>query len=267
MWLTSFWRWASWLLVNRFTITRHRKLISKNKRIKEARHRHPVEQEDSKSSSDQIKGRPVIPRLSWVDPWIFQIRRLLRINLSQSSYLSFYLSKPFSARWQERRGSASWKIYKAQSTSMSPCAIQCSHSSFPPFHFPTLFILNFPPLSKWKMFWPVTRLTSNIRHNKRRRFCCSCYDGVVVVVAGTCRYTVFTTIPLLFLRRGRRGRRVRVQESLIRPLTLLAAPGMYLFQKINRYKQQQQERDKKKVTEKELQQLNMKIVSSSNRIT
>ena len=54
-----------------------------------------------------------------------------------------------------------------------------------------------------------------------------------------------------------------MQESLIRPLTLLAAPGMYLFQKINRYKQQQQERDKKKVTEKELQQLNLKIVSSN----
>ncbi|XP_074659488.1 uncharacterized protein LOC141912174 [Tubulanus polymorphus] len=49
------------------------------------------------------------------------------------------------------------------------------------------------------------------------------------------------------------------QSRLMRPLVVLAIPGMYLFYKYNQYKRQQQEQHRRRVTEKELQHLNQKI--------
>ncbi|KAL1464550.1 hypothetical protein WDU94_004183 [Cyamophila willieti] len=50
-------------------------------------------------------------------------------------------------------------------------------------------------------------------------------------------------------------------SSFMKPLVVLALPGMYLFYKYNQYKRQQQEQNKRKVTERELDHLNQKIVS------
>lgn len=52
-------------------------------------------------------------------------------------------------------------------------------------------------------------------------------------------------------------------SALIKPLVVLALPGMYLYYKYNQYKRQQQEQTRRKVTERELAHLNHKIVSSS----
>jgi len=52
-------------------------------------------------------------------------------------------------------------------------------------------------------------------------------------------------------------------SPLMKPFVVLALPGMYLFYKYNQYKQQQQEQCKRKVTERELAQLNHKIVSEN----
>ena len=46
------------------------------------------------------------------------------------------------------------------------------------------------------------------------------------------------------------------------PFSVLTIPGMYLFYKYNEYKRHQEEIHKKKVTEKELEHLNHKIVSN-----
>lgn len=52
-------------------------------------------------------------------------------------------------------------------------------------------------------------------------------------------------------------------SPLLKPFSALATPGMYLFSKYNEYKRQQQEQQKRKVTEKELENLNQKIVSTT----
>lgn len=52
-------------------------------------------------------------------------------------------------------------------------------------------------------------------------------------------------------------------RRLMRPLAALAAPGMYLVYKYNQYRRQVQENNRRKVTERELQHLNHKIVSTS----
>lgn len=49
-------------------------------------------------------------------------------------------------------------------------------------------------------------------------------------------------------------------SALIKPLVVLALPGMYLYYKYNQYKRQQQEQTRRKVTERELAHLNHKIV-------
>ena len=54
------------------------------------------------------------------------------------------------------------------------------------------------------------------------------------------------------------GRMPRRRTSLMRPLAALAAPGTFLFCKLS----QLQETAKRRVTERELKQLNNKIVSS-----
>ena len=51
------------------------------------------------------------------------------------------------------------------------------------------------------------------------------------------------------------------QHRLMKPFVALAIPGMYLVYKYNQYKRQQEEQNKRRVTEKELQHLNQKIVS------
>ena len=50
-------------------------------------------------------------------------------------------------------------------------------------------------------------------------------------------------------------------SPLTKPLSAIAVPGMYLFYKYSEFKRQQQEVHRKKVTEKELDHLNHKIVS------
>jgi len=50
-------------------------------------------------------------------------------------------------------------------------------------------------------------------------------------------------------------------SPLSKPLSALAVPGMYLFYKYSEFKRHQQEANRKKVTEKELDHLNHKIVS------
>lgn len=50
-------------------------------------------------------------------------------------------------------------------------------------------------------------------------------------------------------------------SGLMRPLVVLALPGMYLLYKYNQYRQQQMETARRRVTERELMHLNTKIVS------
>lgn len=52
-----------------------------------------------------------------------------------------------------------------------------------------------------------------------------------------------------------------LNASLMKPLVVLAFPGMYLVYKISEFKRQQQEHNRRKVTERELAHLNHKIVS------
>jgi hypothetical protein len=49
----------------------------------------------------------------------------------------------------------------------------------------------------------------------------------------------------------------------MKPFVVLALPGMYLFYKYNQYRRQQQEQNRRKVTERELAHLNHKIVSDN----
>ncbi|XP_039280334.1 serine-rich adhesin for platelets [Nilaparvata lugens] len=48
-------------------------------------------------------------------------------------------------------------------------------------------------------------------------------------------------------------------SAFMKPFVVLALPGMYLFYKYNQYKRQQQEQNRRKVTERELAHLNHKI--------
>nr|CAD7444199.1 unnamed protein product [Timema bartmani] len=48
-------------------------------------------------------------------------------------------------------------------------------------------------------------------------------------------------------------------STLMKPFVVLALPGMYLFYKYNQYRRQQQEQNRRKVTERELAHLNHKI--------
>lgn len=54
----------------------------------------------------------------------------------------------------------------------------------------------------------------------------------------------------------------RPASPATKPLPALALPGMYLVYKYNEYKRQRQEQHRRKVTERELDHLNHKIVSS-----
>lgn len=50
-------------------------------------------------------------------------------------------------------------------------------------------------------------------------------------------------------------------SGFIKPFVVLALPGMYLFYKYNQYRREQRELSRRRVTERELQQLHHKIVS------
>lgn len=50
-------------------------------------------------------------------------------------------------------------------------------------------------------------------------------------------------------------------NPLMKPFVVLALPGMYLFYKYNQYKRKRKENAKRRLTERELQHLNNKIVS------
>lgn len=52
-----------------------------------------------------------------------------------------------------------------------------------------------------------------------------------------------------------------MSSPLMRPFVVLALPGMYLFYKYNQYKRKRKENAKRRLTERELQHLNGKIVS------
>lgn len=52
-----------------------------------------------------------------------------------------------------------------------------------------------------------------------------------------------------------------MSNPLMKPFVVLALPGMYLFYKYNQYKRKRRENAKRRLTERELQHLNNKIVS------
>ncbi|XP_060804873.1 protein PRRC2C [Amyelois transitella] len=56
------------------------------------------------------------------------------------------------------------------------------------------------------------------------------------------------------------------QSTLMRPLVVLALPGMYLLYKYNQYRQQQMETARRRVTERELMHLNTKIDKLLNKL-
>ncbi|CAD1479799.1 unnamed protein product, partial [Heterotrigona itama] len=53
------------------------------------------------------------------------------------------------------------------------------------------------------------------------------------------------------------------RASLMKPLVVLALPGMYLFYKYSQYRREQRELSRRRITERELQHLHHKIVSQS----
>ena len=81
--------------------------------------------------------------------------------------------------------------------------------------------------------------------------------------------TIIRTLgPTMFhiLKRQEKAKMPSTSETsspLAKPLSAIAVPGMYLFYKYSEFKRQQQEIHRKKVTEKELDHLNHKIVSLS----
>ena len=52
------------------------------------------------------------------------------------------------------------------------------------------------------------------------------------------------------------------QQGVFKPLGVLAMPGLYLVYKYNQFKRQQQENNRRKLAERELNNLNNKIVST-----
>lgn len=52
-------------------------------------------------------------------------------------------------------------------------------------------------------------------------------------------------------------------SSVLRHISAIAVPGMYLYYKYNEFKRQRIEDMKRKVTERELDHLNQKIVSTA----
>ena len=58
-----------------------------------------------------------------------------------------------------------------------------------------------------------------------------------------------------------RGRGSNARAGLMKPLVVLALPGMYLFYKYSQYRREQRELSRRRVTERELQHLHHKIVS------
>lgn len=53
------------------------------------------------------------------------------------------------------------------------------------------------------------------------------------------------------------------RTGLMKPLVVLALPGMYLFYKYSQYRREQRELSRRRVTERELQHLHHKIVSAN----
>lgn len=51
------------------------------------------------------------------------------------------------------------------------------------------------------------------------------------------------------------------RAGLMKPLVVLALPGMYLFYKYSQYRREQRELSRRRITERELQHLHHKIVS------
>lgn len=51
--------------------------------------------------------------------------------------------------------------------------------------------------------------------------------------------------------------------GIMKPLVVLALPGMYLFYKYSQYRREQRELSRRRITERELQHLHHKIVSNA----
>lgn len=62
-----------------------------------------------------------------------------------------------------------------------------------------------------------------------------------------------------------RSRMNNTRTGLMKPLVVLALPGMYLFYKYSQYRREQRELSRRRVTERELQHLHHKIVSFFSR--
>jgi hypothetical protein len=58
-----------------------------------------------------------------------------------------------------------------------------------------------------------------------------------------------------------RARGSNARAGLMKPLVVLALPGMYLFYKYSQYRREQRELSRRRITERELQHLHHKIVS------
>ena len=61
-----------------------------------------------------------------------------------------------------------------------------------------------------------------------------------------------------------RSRGTNTRTGLMKPLVVLALPGMYLFYKYSQYRREQREISRRRVTERELQHLHHKIVSKKS---
>lgn len=61
---------------------------------------------------------------------------------------------------------------------------------------------------------------------------------------------------------GVRAGQVPGRGGIMKPLVVLALPGMYLFYKYSQYRREQRELSRRRITERELQHLHHKIVSA-----
>ncbi|KYQ55730.1 hypothetical protein ALC60_05372, partial [Trachymyrmex zeteki] len=94
--------------------------------------------------------------------------------------------------------------------------------------------------------------TGNHRHRQRRTRMPAAGAAPPAVAEGAGQPQEDPELPEQRPREGGRS-------SFMRPLVVLALPGMYLFYKYNQYRQEQRELSRRRVTERELQHLHHKI--------
>ncbi|EGI62842.1 hypothetical protein G5I_08837 [Acromyrmex echinatior] len=99
--------------------------------------------------------------------------------------------------------------------------------------------------------------TGNHRHRQRRTRMPAAGAAAPAVDEGAGQPQEDPELPEQRPREGGRS-------SFMRPLVVLALPGMYLFYKYNQYRQEQRELSRRRVTERELQHLHHKIGAHAN---